>query len=186
MQPNRSCTDSNHIRGNKKIDLPELQPSEESNPSSRSKFIQLFRIDELAHRQTSDLQFLDRLMISRESEQQRSKTDLKSDPQKFDKIKSREVGGENDIQSRCHQPKSIEIINRADLYRVPKNQLDSHSRPNSRRSFANDATQNSTRGVLFGPIPRILWKQPGIISKPRELSLKRRKINFCTRLSAAA
>ncbi|TGZ56808.1 hypothetical protein DBV15_02850 [Temnothorax longispinosus] len=47
---------------------------------------------------------------SRQSKQQRSKTDLKSDPRQISQPKSREVGGKIDIQSRCH----------------PRNQLKNH------------------------------------------------------------
>lgn len=145
---------------------------------SRSKFIELFRIDELAHRQTSDPQLLDRLMISRERTAERSKQISKATRINLTNQIQGSGSGKIDIQmSSRNQSKSlIEPI----YIESQKNQLDSHSRPNLRRSFANDATQNSTRGVLFGPIQGYSEKQPGIISKPCELPLhqKRTKITF--------
>lgn len=138
-------------------------------------------------------------MIRREQNSQRSKTDdLKSEPRaNFAQAKSPQGSGRKDWHSRCRcharkKTKSIEIINRINF--ISNHQI--FNRTIIRiielilLTFVCEwrATQNSTRGVLFGPIQGYsLGNQPEIISKPpaNKFSLRQKrqqKSNFCTRL----
>jgi len=128
-------------------------------------------------------------MISREKEskQQRSKTNLKNDSRKLHKQNPQGSGRKdwhsNQMSSKNQSKSLIEPINTNPT--KFQNQLSSIiNRANLWYSFANDATQNSTRGVLFGPIQGYSGNSQKLSANPAELSLcqKQNKSNFCTRL----